>query len=421
MPCGHYTCRHPATVRASLFPLALVSQNDRFSSADTAGMSQRQVTVLLGFGQLLAWGSSFYLLAILAEPMAAGLALPRVWVYLCFSASLVMAAVLGPLGGQLIDRHGGRPVLMAGNVVFALALLLMSQAQGGASLMLGWLLLGVAMPLGLYDAGFATAVRLFGAQARRSIVGITLIAGFASSVSWPLTHWLEQRWDWRVACQVWAVLHLTAGLALHARLPRVEVQSAVSPHAASESAAAGTASRRDLWLLAAVFACGGFVFASLAAHLPRVLEAVGCTPAMAVAAASIVGAAQVAARLAEAGYLGRLPPMISAWVASALHPLAVCVLLLFGPPAAFVFAALHGAGVGLMTIVKGTLPLHLFGAAGFGRRAGILEGPSRVIQAASPVAFGVLLDRIGGDVIWVTGAVSLVALAGLRLLSGRPA
>ena len=169
-------------------------------------MSQRQVTVLLGFGQLLAWGSSFYLLAILAEPMAAGLALPRVWVYLCFSASLVMAAVLGPLGGQLIDRHGGRPVLMAGNVVFALALLLMSQAQGGASLMLGWLLLGVAMPLGLYDAGFATAVRLFGAQARRSIVGITLIAGFASSVSWPLTHWLEQRWDWRVACQSLAVL-----------------------------------------------------------------------------------------------------------------------------------------------------------------------------------------------------------------------
>ena len=234
-------------------------------------MSQRQVTVLLGFGQLLAWGSSFYLLAILAEPMAAGLALPRVWVYLCFSASLVMAAVLGPLGGQLIDRHGGRPVLMAGNVVFALALLLMSQAQGGASLMLGWLLLGVAMPLGLYDAGFATAVRLFGAQARRSIVGITLIAGFASSVSWPLTHWLEQRWDWRVACQVWAVLHLTAGLALHARLPRVEVQSAVSPQAASESAAAGTASRRDLWLLAAVFACGGFVFASLAAHLPLVV------------------------------------------------------------------------------------------------------------------------------------------------------
>ena len=382
-------------------------------------MTQRQVTVLLGFGQLLAWGSSFYLLAILAEPMADGLALPRVWVYLCFSASLVVAAALGPLGGQLIDRHGGRPVLMAGNGVFALALLLMSQAQGGASLMLGWLLLGVAMPLGLYDAGFATAVRLFGTRARRSIVGITLIAGFASSVSWPLTHWLEQQWDWRVACQIWALLHLSVGLALHARLPRAEAVSAASPQPAPDSVA--PAARRDLWLLAAVFACGGFVFASLAAHLPRVLEAVGCTPAMAVAAASIVGAAQVVARLAEAGYLGRLPPMISAWVASALHPLAVGVLLLFGPPAALVFAALHGAGVGLMTIVKGTLPLHLFGAAGFGRRAGILEGPSRVIQAASPVAFGVLLDRIGGDVIWVTGAVSLAALAGLRLLSGRPA
>ena len=400
--------------------LHLSPHGDSFVAATLRriSMTQRQATTLLGLGQLLAWGSSFYLLAILAEPMASGLEIPKVWVYLCFSASLVVAAALGPFGGQLIDRHGGRPVLMAGNLVFAAALLLLSWAQGGISLMAGWLLLGAAMPLGLYDAGFATAVRLYGPQARRSIVGITLIAGFASTVSWPVTHWLSREFDWRVACQFWAALHLTAGLLLHSRLPRIE-SGTPRPDSANEMQPTLTPARREIWILAGVFACGGFVFASLAAHLPRVLEAVGCTPAMAVAAASIVGASQVVARLVEAGYLGRLPPMVSAWVASVLHPVAAVVLLLFGPPAAFVFAALHGAGIGLMTIVKGTLPLHLFGAQGFGRRAGLLEGPSRVVQASSPVVFGVMLDRIGGDVIWVTGAVASLALLGLYLIARR--
>ena len=148
---------------------------------------------------MLAWASSYYLLAILAVPMARQFGLANVWVYAMFSAALVVAAALGPVVGRWVDQRGGRRVLMASNGVFATAHLLLATAQHPAQLLLGWLLIGAAMPMGLYDAAFATLVRLFGGAARPRIVGVTLIAGFASSVSWPLTAYVEQAAGWRLS------------------------------------------------------------------------------------------------------------------------------------------------------------------------------------------------------------------------------
>ena len=388
---------------------------------------ERRATLALGASQLLAWASSYYLLAILAVPMAAQFGIPRVSVYLMFSGSLVVAAVLGPIAGRWVDQRGGRRVLMASNLVFATAQLLLATAQHPAQLLLGWLLLGAAMPMGLYDAAFATLVRLFGAAARPRIVGVTLIAGFASSVSWPLTAFMEHHAGWRWACALWAGLHLSVGLFIHARLlppddarnpPSAEGERPqASPLISTGEAAAVTGPARSvLWLLAAVFAVSGFTFAAYAAHLPRVLEAAGASTAAAVFAASLVGASQVAARVLEVGVFSRWHPLYSARISLVLHPLGVLALGLAGAPAAVLFAVLHGAGVGLMTIVKGTLPLALFGPQGFGQRSGWLEAPSRVMQASAPVLFGLALDGWGQSAIWLTGAAMLVSfLAVLRL------
>lgn len=374
--------------------------------------SRNKAAAAIGFGQMLAWGSSYYLAAILAPVMARAFALPTVAVFAMFSAALLVSAALGPWAGARVDRLGGRRVLQHSNVLFAVAHLVLATAQGPVTLALGWLLLGVAMPFGLYDAAFGTLVRLYREDARRSIVAVTLIAGFASSVSWPLTHFIEVHSSWRVACAVWALLHLTVGLSLHRYgLPNV-IGAAL--HAPETAATPSSAPRPALmWLLAAIFAASGFVFASLAAHLPRVLEVSGATATAAVAAASLVGAFQVGGRLFDAVWLKRLHPLVSAKLSTALHPVGAALLLAFGAPLAAVFTALHGAGVGLMTIVKGTLPLALFGPAGFGQRAGLLEAPSRVMQAAAPVVFSLLLDALGGGVVWITGALSLAALAGL--------
>lgn len=383
--------------------------------------SRARVVASVGFGQMLAWGSSYYLLAIIARPMAAGLQLNPVWVYAAFSAALLVAALLGPWVGTRIDRHGGGKVLLVSNGVFAAGLGILALSQGPLSMIAGWLLIGAAMPMGLYDAAFSTLVSLYRLDARRSIVGVTLIAGFASSVSWPLSATLDAHFGWRVTCAVWAGLHLTMGAAIHRFLvPRVVP---VPVHSTETSTAEPVAvpSMTTLWILAATFTCNGFIFAAMAAHLPRVLQAAGCTPVAAVAAAALLGVAQVTARLADAGFLHRLHPLISARIAVSLHPLGALLLLVFGAPLAVVFTALHGACIGLMTIVKGTLPLALFGPAGFGRRAGLLEAPSRIAQAVAPIAFGLMLDAWGARVLWVSGAIGCVGLCGLLVLRTKNA
>lgn len=386
-------------------------------------LSSRSKTVAaIGFGQMLAWGSSYYLAAILAPVMARAFALPTVAVFAMFSAALLVSAALGPWAGQRVDRLGGRRVLQHANVLFAVAHLVLATAQGPVTLALGWLLLGVAMPFGLYDAAMSTLVRLYREDARRSIVAITLIAGFASSVAWPLTHFVETHTSWRTACAMWALLHLTVGLALH----RYGVPNVIGPvpHAVSSDAPAPLPPNRQvMWLLAAIFAATGFVFASLAAHLPRLLQSAGASATAAVTAASLVGVFQVGGRVLDALWLKRLHPFVSAKLSTVLHPVGALLLLSFGAPLAAVFTALHGAGVGLMTIVKGTLPLSLFGPVGFGQRAGLLEAPSRVMQAIAPVLFSLLLDDLGGQVVWITGALSFAAFAGLwwvqRLTTAR--
>lgn len=389
-------------------------------SEAAARRARRRVTVAVGLGQLLAWASSYYLLAILARPMAEALALPPVAVYGCFAATLLVGAALGAPAGRLIDRHGGRRVLLASNVLFALSLLVLAAAQGPLSLLLGWLLMGVAMPFGLYDAAFATLVGQYREHARRSIVGVTLLGGFASTVGWPLSAAVEAHYGWRAVCGVWAVLHLSVGVFLHYRyVPRGLPAPWLASPGETEAAPSAAPGRAQLWLLAAVFTASGFAFAAMAAHLPRLLELSGCTPAAAVAAASLVGASQVAARLAEAGWLSRLHPMVSARVSMILHPIGALLLALFGAPMAAVFTVLHGAGVGLMTIVKGTLPLTLFGPRGFGHRAGLLEAPSRVAQAAAPVLYGLCLDTLGADAVWITLGLVLAGFCGVLWIGRR--
>ena len=153
-----------------------------------ANPSQRWTVARLGTAQTLAWASSYYLPAMLAEPMARDLGgVAASTVYAAFSLALIVSALLGPLAGHTIDRHGGRPVLVSTNLLFAASLAAMGLAQGPVGLFAAWVLMGVAMGSGLYEAAFATLVRLYGNGARGAITGITLIAGFASTVGWPLS------------------------------------------------------------------------------------------------------------------------------------------------------------------------------------------------------------------------------------------
>jgi len=370
----------------------------------------------LGSAQTLAWGSSYYLPAVLATPIARDLGVAPATVFAAFSAALLVSAALGPHAGRAIDRWGGRFFLAGTNLVFAAGLAALSLAHGPWSLFLAWAVLGVGMGSGLYEAAFAALVRLYGTGSRGAITGITLIAGFASTVGWPLSALLESHFGWRGACLGWAALHLVVGIPLNLSLPRAGAPPAAAAPDVAAAPATRQATQRAAVLLAIAFASTWFISTAMAAHLPRLLQAFGVTLAVAVGIGALIGPAQVAGRLLEFGWLRRVHPMLSARLAALLHPLGALTLGLFGGPAAAVFAVLHGAGNGILTIAKGTLPLVLFGPAGYGHRQGWLMVPARIAQALAPWLFGLLLDRWGAQALYVSAAAGLVAFASLWLL-----
>jgi MFS family permease len=333
-------------------------------------------------------------------------------VFGAFSGALLLTAAIGPWVGRLIDRRGGRGVLVASNIVLAIGLVALGASNGIAAQCAAWAMLGLGMALGLYDAAFATLAGIYGRNARGPITGITLIAGFASTVGWPLSALLDAQFGWREACFVWAAMHIVIGLPLNLFL--VPSSSNVAPK--GEQAAVSWEPRREMFLLAYVFAASWFVTGAMAAHLPALFERLGATTVQAVAAAALVGPAQVAARVAEFVIMRRIHPLVSARIAASMHPIGAVVLGIFGAPAAVAFALLHGAGNGLLTIARGTVPLALFGPVNYGARTGLLGAPARAAQAASPLLFGVLLDSMGAWVLAVSAGLCLSALAALFLL-----
>ena len=178
-------------------------------------MSRAVVVAALGTAQTLAWGSSYYLPAILADPIAEGTGVSRTVFFGVFSGALLLSAVFGPAVGRAIDQRGGRGVLALSNLVLAAGLVLLALSHGIVLLTTAWAVLGVGMAMGLYEPAFATLTGLYGRAARGPITGITLIAGFASTVGWPLSAFLEAQYGWREACLIWAALHIVIGLPLN--------------------------------------------------------------------------------------------------------------------------------------------------------------------------------------------------------------
>ncbi|MBU0922142.1 MFS transporter [Stutzerimonas kunmingensis] len=380
--------------------------------------SRLRIVLALGSAQTLAWGSTYYLPAILAEPMASELGISTGNVFAAFSLALIVTAVLGPLSGKRIDHHGGRDVLALSSVVFAVGLAMLGLANGPLMLWAGWLVIGIGMALGLYESAFSTLAGIYGRDARGAITGITLLAGFASTVCWPISGWLNAEFGWRATCLTWAGAHLLLGLPLNRLLIPVGVQPAPT---AAEQAQTDDRSGAGLTmaLLAFVFAATWFTSTAMAAHLPRLLQESGLSAAAAIGIAALVGPAQVGARCLEFVLLQRFHPLISARLAAIAHPIGAASVMLVGAPATTAFVLLHGGGNGILTIAKGTLPLAIFGPHGYGLRQGLLMVPARFAQAFSPLVFALLIDDFGTRALWLSAALGVLAYAALTFLQRR--
>jgi hypothetical protein len=380
-------------------------------------MKLSPATIGLGVSMTIGYGTLYYSFSVLAPEIAGEFGWDESFVFAIFSLGLLAGAVSAPIVGRQIDRFGARLVMSLGSLLAALSLVLLAQMQNAwqfAAIALAAEFVAIAVQ---YDAGFAALAQRYGRQARAEITLVTLIAGFASTIFWPLLQWLLTWMSWRDVYLVLAAMNLLIALPIHLAMPKgvqggirvvgpkrllenTHETKTVSPDMGQLPADRSAATdRRPMVLMAISFAGGGFVMSAIGAALLVLLGDLGFAAATATFAASFIGPSQVGARLVEYVRRSLFSPPLTAIIAAVAITLAMVLLCLTvvepWPIAIFAFAVVYGIGQGLTSIVRGMLPLHYFGPDGYGRRTGALSGIRMVLSAAAPFSIIWLNERLG--------------------------
>lgn len=390
------------------------------SAAEAPGRAPRLrwIVSALGVAQIVSWGSLFYPLAVLAPDMRRDLALSDVAIFGSFTVGLFVSGLASPAFGRLIDARGGRSVLATGSLVAAAALVALAVAQGLATLMVAYVLAGIAMAACLYDPAFATLHQISGAAYRKAVTALTLYGGFASTVFWPLAQVLLETVGWRGAFVVFAALNLAVCLPLHLALPRGTGPARPAGEPDDVEPPSAPAPAVFAWLAAAL-ALAAFLASALSAHVIGLLVASGLGARDAVLVSSLIGAMQVAGRVVEFTLGRRLRALTVGTLAFALLAIAMALLTqVRGTYAvALAFAAAYGWSNGVMTIVRGTVPATLFGQRRFGALLGRLAQPQFVARAVAPVAVTLLfvVDPARRLVPYALAGIAMAALLAYRV------
>jgi MFS family permease len=374
--------------------------------------ASRPVTITaLGIAQILGWGTSFYFPAVLAGPIVADTDWSLFWVVSGTSIGLLVAGLISPQVGALVDRKGGRPVLLASSLLYTAGLAVIGLAPSLPVYLLGWVLLGGGMGTGLYDAVFAALGKLYGEEARQPITNLTLFGGFASTVCWPLSAFLAATFGWRNACLVYATLHLMVALPLQmAVMPPLRDPAAKPGASPAKSGGVALTARERTWfvLLALILTISSGIGSIVIVHFMIFLQARGTELALAVTLGTLFGPAQVGARVIERLFGAHYHP-IWTMIASCVLMAAGLALLLAGFPILALTVIIYGAGYGIMWIARGTLPLALFGAERYAILIGRLAFPALIVQALAPSAAALLIERMGVDAT-IAGLTACAAL-----------
>jgi MFS family permease len=379
---------------------------------------------VLGVTQILSWGSIYYTPVLIVPLIADEFGWSMAFAMGGFSVALLAAGLSAPYVGRAIDRFGGHVVMTVGSLTGALGLVLIAYVESRAAYLAVWIVLGLAMSANLYDSAFGSLGRIFGAATRRPITALTLAGGFASTVSWPATHFLIEASGWRGTYLVYAALLALVSAPLHAfLLPRTRAEIAV-PKPGDTQAPDKVLPSRGLpfILVASAFAAYAFVPSGLSAHLLAIFARSGIDGGTVVIIGALFGPAQVGARLIEFAFGRNLHPL---WVVRFALGTLLCafvMLAVFGVsvPVAAAFALMFGGANGLVTITRGAVPLALFGASGYGRLMGRLAGPFLLMQAAAPLIMAFVVDRASDFAALALAAVFAAAALVCFIVIRRP-
>ncbi|HEY7903347.1 MAG TPA: MFS transporter [Casimicrobiaceae bacterium] len=381
------------------------------------------LVVLLGVAQIVSWGTLFYSIAVLGEPMRAALGTGEIVLFGAFSGGMLLSGVAAPAVGREIDAHGGRRVLTAGSLLGAASMALLAAAQNTPMLVTGWLMAGVASTAVLYDAAFATLHQVAASAFRRAVTVLTLLGGLASTVFWPLSRFLLETVGWREAFVVYAALHLLLCMPVHALCVP---DAAPAPAASRQEPQVSMPMPRALLWLALAMSITSFVAVAVSAHLMTLLGASGLAARDAVLIGSMIGPMQVAGRIVEYGAARNVAATATGTFAFALMAVALCVLTQVHGTwiVALAFVIAYGWANGVFTIVRGTVPRALFGAQGYGSLLGRLARPQFFARAVAPVTLSLVqgIDpsrRIAPYLLAALGVAALVAYRRALKLAAR--
>ena len=375
----------------------------------------------LGIVQITAWGTSYYCLGVLAGPIAADTGWSRSLVYFGFTVALLVMGAVSPLAGRAIDRFSARNVMAIGTLLVSAGLYLLSLARSELAYLVVWAFLGIGMRLSLYDAAFAALVQVVPRRGRLAISYLTLFGAFASTVFWVIGHYLNEAQGWRHTLQLFAVINLAICLPLiwfglaHREAPGADASATQAAPSADGPPLEGTMRLVAMALFALVMSLNGFVFAVVTVQLVPLLEAAGLATAAAVWVASLKGFAQFGGRVVEIVFGRNLRAITVARIAIGVLPVSFALLL--GAHSSLyiivAFTLLMGASQGVITIVRGAVPLALFGSAGYGAVLGMIATPVLIVNAVSPTIFAMIVDRWG----WHVAQIVLVVVSASSFLA----
>jgi hypothetical protein len=358
----------------------------------------------LGITQITAWGTSYYCLGVLAGPISQDTGWSRGFVFLGFTVALLTMGLVSSAVGRVIDRHGGRAVMTLGTVLVSVGLFALAHVRSEWAYLAVWAFLGLGMRLCLYDAAFAALVQVAPSRGRTAISYLTLFGAFASSVFWVVGHALNEQVGWRQTLVLFALINLTVCLPLHwLGLARREAGGVVAAPTGGAKASPdgppleGRSRSVAIALFALIMSLNGVVFGVISVQLVPLLEAAGLATAAAVWVASTKGVAQFGGRVVEIVFARNLRAITVGRVAVGVLPPSLLLLLTGTGHLAMIvaFTLLMGASQGVITIVRGAVPLALFGTKGFGAVLGAIATPVLIVNAAAPTAFAWIVDRWG--------------------------
>lgn len=386
-------------------------------------MIGRRLVAVLGLSQLICWGVSYYLIGVLGEQMARDLGWSMTLTYSGFAGALVVMGLSSGFIGRLIDQYSGRIVMSAGSVLMAIACLGLSQARDLLMYNASWACLGLAMRMTLYEAAFATLVRIGGRSARPAISQITLLGGIASAVFWPLGHALANQFGWRGALICYALIAF-ATVPLHWSIPNGKYEPPISGGPGPEAPLAQTRVDRILAgsLYTTIVTAAAFLNSGMSAHMIGILTGLGVSAGAAIWLSTLRGVGQSTARLCEVVFGRSLSPLTLGVLAAAMLPFCFVAGLFSGGSAVAGagFTLAYGASNGLLTIVRGAQPLVLFDYQAYGTLVGRLTAPSFLVAALAPVAYASIIETRGyGAALYLSTMLSGLVVACALLLWWR--